>query len=43
VADDADARVLIVAAEDRTGASTDPPYASTAPGAPNYLSYYETL
>jgi Zinc carboxypeptidase/Immune inhibitor A peptidase M6 len=41
VADDADARVLIVAAEDRTGASADPPYTSTAPETPNYLSFYE--
>ena len=42
VTDDADARVLIVAAEDRTGASTDPPYPSTDPGTPNYLSSYES-
>ena len=41
VVDDADARVLIVAAEDRTGASNAPAYASTAPDAPNFLSYYE--
>jgi hypothetical protein len=42
VVEDADADVLIVAAEDRTGASTSPPYSSTDPGTPNYLSYYET-
>jgi hypothetical protein len=41
VVEDADARVLIVAAEDRTGASTDPPYASTSADTPNFLSYYE--
>ena len=41
VVDDADARVLIVAAEDRTGASAYPPYASTAAGTPNFLTYYE--
>jgi hypothetical protein len=41
VTDDANANVLIVAAEDRTGASNDPPYASSDPGAPNFLSYYE--
>ncbi len=40
VVEDANARVLIVAAEDRTGASTDPAYESTAPGAPNFLSHY---
>jgi Zinc carboxypeptidase len=38
-ADDAD--VLILAAEDRTGASTTPAYASTSPTTPNYLSFYE--
>ncbi|HEY7121351.1 MAG TPA: M14 family zinc carboxypeptidase, partial [Solirubrobacterales bacterium] len=41
VVENADARVLIVAAEDRTGASNAPPYASTDPGTPNFLSYYE--
>jgi hypothetical protein len=41
VADDANARILIVAAEDRTGAANDPPYSSTAPETPNFLSYYE--
>ena len=40
VVEDADADVLILAAEDRTGASTSPPYASTSPSTPNYLSYY---
>jgi Zinc carboxypeptidase/Immune inhibitor A peptidase M6 len=38
VVEDADADVLIVAAEDRTGASTTPAYASTT--SPNFLSYY---
>jgi Zinc carboxypeptidase len=38
VVEDADADVLIVAAEDRTGASTTPAYASTT--SPNYLSSY---
>jgi hypothetical protein len=38
-ADDAD--VLILAAEDRTGASTTPAYPSTSPTTPNYLSFYE--
>jgi hypothetical protein len=38
VVEDADADVLIVAAEDRTGASTTPAYASTT--TPNFLSYY---
>jgi hypothetical protein len=33
--------VLILAAEDRTGASTSPPYPSTSPTTPNYLSFYE--
>jgi Zinc carboxypeptidase/Immune inhibitor A peptidase M6 len=41
VVQNADARVLIVAAEDRTGASSDPPYDSTDAGTPNYLSSYE--
>jgi hypothetical protein len=39
VAEDADASVLILAAEDRTGASNSPPYASTT--TPNFLSSYE--
>jgi hypothetical protein len=38
VVEDADADVLIVAAEDRTGASTTPPYPSTT--STNYLSFY---
>lgn len=38
VVEDADADVLIVAAEDRTGASSSPPYSSATD--PNYLSYY---
>jgi Zinc carboxypeptidase/Immune inhibitor A peptidase M6 len=38
VVEDADADVLIVAAEDYTGVSQIPNYASTA--SPNYLSYY---
>ena len=38
VVEDADADVLIVAAEDRTGASTTPAYSSTT--SPNFLSYY---
>jgi Zinc carboxypeptidase len=38
VAEDANADVLIVAAEDRTGASNLPPYPSST--SPNYLSYY---
>jgi Zinc carboxypeptidase/Immune inhibitor A-like, MAM domain len=41
VEDSDDADVLILAAEDRTGASTAPAYASTDPTTPNYLSYYE--
>jgi hypothetical protein len=41
VVEDADASVLILAAEDRTGASTSPGYSSTSPSTPNYLSYYE--
>jgi hypothetical protein len=40
VVDDADAEVLIVAQEDRTGASNVPGYASTDPNGPNYLSVY---
>ena len=36
-----DADVLILAAEDRTGASAAPAYASTTPETPNYLSFYE--
>jgi hypothetical protein len=43
VVEDADADVLIVAAEDRTGAQQIPGYANTGPGSsPNYLSYYES-
>jgi Zinc carboxypeptidase/Immune inhibitor A-like, MAM domain len=41
VEDSDDADVLILAAEDRTGASTSPAYASTSPDTPNYLSFYE--
>ncbi|HSK16648.1 MAG TPA: M14 family zinc carboxypeptidase [Gaiellaceae bacterium] len=41
VVEDADADVLILAAEDRTGAVNLPGYASTSPETPNYLSYYE--
>jgi hypothetical protein len=41
VVGDADADVLIVAAEDRTGASHDPAYGSTAAGTANFLSSYE--
>jgi len=41
VEDSDDADVLILAAEDRTGVSTSPPYASTSPETPNYLSFYE--
>jgi Zinc carboxypeptidase len=41
VEDSDDAEVLILAAEDRTGASTSPAYASTSPATPNYLSFYE--
>jgi Zinc carboxypeptidase/Immune inhibitor A-like, MAM domain len=41
VEDSDDADVLILAAEDRTGASTAPGYASTSPDTPNYLSVYE--
>jgi murein tripeptide amidase MpaA len=40
VVEDANADVLIVAQEDRTGASNVPGYASTDPGVPNYLSSY---
>jgi hypothetical protein len=41
VVEDADADVLVLAAEDRTGASTVPPYANSGPGsAPNYLDFY---
>ena len=42
VVEDADAEVLILAAEDRTGASTLPGYASTSPAVPNYLASYES-
>ena len=41
VEDSDDADVLILAAEDRTGASASPAYASTSPSTPNYLSFYE--
>jgi hypothetical protein len=41
VEDSDDANVLILAAEDRTGASTIFPYPSTSPTIPNYLSFYE--
>jgi len=41
VEDSDDADVLILAAEDRTGASTSPAYPSTSPSTPNYLSFYE--
>jgi hypothetical protein len=41
VEDSNDADVLILAAEDRTGASTSPGYPSTSPSTPNYLSFYE--
>jgi hypothetical protein len=41
VVEDADADVLILAAEDRTGASNVPAYASTDPATPNHLSYFE--
>jgi hypothetical protein len=40
VVDDADADVLIVAHEDRTGLVNIPGYASTAPSTPNYLAFY---
>jgi hypothetical protein len=39
VVEDADADVLILAQEDRNGASNSPAYASST--TPNYLSYYE--
>ena len=42
VVEDADADVLILAAEDRTGVSTLPGYASTSAATPNYLSSYES-
>jgi hypothetical protein len=38
VVDDADAQVLLLAQEDYSGASNNPPYIDTT--APNYLSYY---
>ncbi|HEX6234930.1 MAG TPA: M14 family zinc carboxypeptidase [Jiangellaceae bacterium] len=41
VVEDADADVLIVAHEDRTGAVNIPGYASTSPGTPNYLESFE--
>jgi hypothetical protein len=41
VEDSDDADVLILAAEDRTGASQSPAYPSTSPSVPNYLSFYE--
>jgi hypothetical protein len=41
VVEDADADVLILAAEDRTGLTNLPGYPSTSPATPNYLSYYE--
>ncbi|MGH2994903.1 MAG: hypothetical protein ACRDON_05870 [Gaiellaceae bacterium] len=41
VVEDADADVLILAAEDRTGASTFVPYGSTSPATPNFLASYE--
>ena len=40
VAEDPDADVLVLAAEDRTGASTVPGYTSTDAATPNYLSYF---
>jgi hypothetical protein len=40
VVEDADAQVLILAAEDRTGTTNLPAYASST--TPNYLSYYES-
>jgi hypothetical protein len=40
VEDSDDADVLIMAAEDRTGASQFPNYSSIAPGVPNYLDFY---
>ncbi|HEX6336095.1 MAG TPA: M14 family zinc carboxypeptidase [Jiangellaceae bacterium] len=41
VVEDADADVLIVAHEDRTGAVNLPGYASTSPDTPNYLESFE--
>jgi len=41
VVEDADADVLILAHEDRTGLVNIPGYESTDPNTPNYLSYYE--
>ncbi|HSJ61094.1 MAG TPA: M14 family zinc carboxypeptidase, partial [Jiangellaceae bacterium] len=41
VVENADADVLILAHEDRTGAVNIPGYASTAPDVPNYLEYFE--
>ena len=41
VVEDADADVLILAAEDRTGLTNLPGYASTDPNVPNFLSFYE--
>lgn len=40
VTGEAGADVLILAAEDRTGAVADPPYESSDPDTPNYLSYF---
>jgi Zinc carboxypeptidase len=42
VVEDADADVLILAAEDRTGVANLPAYASSDPAVPNYLSSYES-
>ncbi|HEU4404087.1 MAG TPA: M14 family zinc carboxypeptidase [Polyangiaceae bacterium] len=41
VVENAGADVLILAQEDRTGASNVPGYTSTSPDAPNYLEYFE--
>ncbi|HEU4491174.1 MAG TPA: M14 family metallopeptidase, partial [Jiangellales bacterium] len=41
VVENADADVLILAQEDRTGAVNIPGYASTSPDTANYLEYYE--
>ena len=41
VVENADADVLILAQEDRTGAVNIPGYASTSPDTANYLGYYE--
>ena len=41
VIEESDGEVLILAAEDRTGATNIPPYASVTPETPNYLSFYE--